>query len=128
MQRRDFIHLSAYTAAALTLPGVAGCTSGQLNAESQPYFFSHVADVKTIINTGKAYRKRHPEEDDKSKLTELLLTGSVLKGSSDSDEIRQMLINKVDDDFKNGNTDIVTGWILSLTEARQCALFSILHA
>ena len=31
-------------------------------------------------------------------------------------------------DFESGNTVIVNGWILSLTEARQCALYSFWHA
>lgn len=128
MQRRDFIYLSAYTAAMLALPVATGCKSEQAGAESQPYFFSQVADVKTIIITGNAYRKRHPEEDQKSRLTELLLAGSALQHSSDSEAIRRMLINKVRDDFKKGDMDVVAGWILSITEARQCALFSMLQA
>jgi hypothetical protein len=31
-------------------------------------------------------------------------------------------------DFAHGRTVIVDGWILSVTEARQCALFSLLAA
>lgn len=128
MQRRDFIYLSACMAVALAVPVATGCEAGQTGVESQPFFFSQVADVKTIVNTGNVYRKKHPEEDDKSRLAELLLTGSTLQSSSDSEAIRQMLIKNVHEDFKKCNTNIVAGWILSLTEARQCALFSILHA
>jgi len=128
MQRRDFIYLSAFTAVALAVPVATGCKSRQADVESQPFFFSHLADAKTIVNTGNAYRKRHPEEDDKSKLVNLLLADSVLPSSSDTEAIRKMLMKKVHDDFKNGHTAIAAGWVLSLTEARQCALFSILQA
>jgi len=128
MQRRDFIYLSAYTAAALAMPGAAGCRSGHKDVESQPFLFSHLADVKAVVNTGNAYRKKHPDEDHKGKLTGLLLAGTTLQSSSDSEAIRQMLIEKVRNDFIKGNMDIVAGWVLSLTEARQCALFSILYA
>jgi hypothetical protein len=31
-------------------------------------------------------------------------------------------------DFAEGRTVVVHGWVLSVTEARQCALFSLLHA
>jgi hypothetical protein len=34
----------------------------------------------------------------------------------------------VQDDFANGRTVIVNGWVLARTEARQCALFDALHA
>ena len=128
MQRRDFIYLSAYTAVALAIPIVSGCDYKQIDVEAQPLFFSHLADVKTIIATGMAYRKAYSEEDDKNKLTELLLANSALQSSSDDKAIRCMLENKVENDFKTGKIAVVKGWVLSLTEARQCALFSILQS
>jgi len=128
MQRRDFIYVSAYTAAALALPVISGCADQQINAEAQPYFFSHIADVKTIASIGLAYRKTHSAEDDKDKLTELLLANSNLPKSSKDDQIRSMLMNKVENDFKTGKMAVVNGWVLSVTEARQCALFSLLHS
>jgi hypothetical protein len=39
-----------------------------------------------------------------------------------------MLENKVENDFKTGKIAVIKGWVLSLTEARQCALFSILQS
>ena len=128
MQRRDFIYLSTYTAVALAIPMASGCSYKQIDVEAQPLFFSHLADVKTIIATGVAYRKEHIEEDNKSKLAELLLANSALQSSSDDKAIRSMLENKVENDFKTGKIAVVKGWVLSLTEARQCALFSILQS
>src|ERR1700748_1995154 len=72
MQRRTFIHLSAYTAIAIALPVMDGCTSTNSVLE-QPLLFAHIADEKTIIEAGRSYRKLIPAEDDKAKLKQLLL-------------------------------------------------------
>jgi hypothetical protein len=34
----------------------------------------------------------------------------------------------VDGDFAAAHVVVVNGWVLSVTEARQCALYSVLHA
>jgi hypothetical protein len=128
MQRRVFIQMSAYTAAALALPFANGCTRNSIDIEAQPLFFSHLVDAKTIMETGLAYRKANLREDDKNKLEELLLANSALPASANDIAIRSMLDNKVNIDFKTGKIAVVNGWVLSLTEARQCALFSILRS
>jgi hypothetical protein len=126
MQRRTFIHLSAYTAIALTLPLADGCALESTDKiASQPLLFSHLADVKSIKDAGNAYRKRFPAEDNKTTLTNLLLGSN---SSKDKKTIQALLDNRVTDDFKAGKTVMPIGWVLSVTEARQCALFSILNA
>jgi hypothetical protein len=121
MQRRYFVNLAAYTAAALAFPLATGCSNKQIKIESQPLLFSHLVDVKTIIQTGVAYRKANRNEDDKNNLRKLLSPG-------DNSDVRSMLDNAVKNDFKTGKIAIVKGWVLSVTEARQCALFSILQS
>jgi hypothetical protein len=126
MERRAFVRLSAYTALALTLPFAESCKSKPDDAPwSQPLFFSHIVDVKTIDEAGKAYRKMIADEDDKSKLTVLLTAQNTI---TSKDAIQASLDNRVKQDFKTGKTVTVSGWVLSVTEARQCALFSILNA
>jgi hypothetical protein len=126
MQRRTFIHLSAYTAIALTLPFADGCTSTSTDKViAQPLFFSHLVDVKTINETGDAYRKQFPGEDSKTTLAQLLLGNNI---SADRKSIRTLLESHVEQDFKTGKTVTAGGWVLSVTEARQCALYSILNA
>ena len=39
----------------------------------------------------------------------------------------QSIPHLVRDDFAHGRTVVIEGWVLAVTEARQCALFS-LHA
>ena len=128
MQRRVFIQLSAYTAAALALPFTNGCATKPMDVEAQPLFFSHLVDAKTITEAGRAYRKANKNEDDENKLKTLLLATNGLSASSDDKTIRSMLDSNVKSDFKTGKVTMVNGWVLSLTEARQCALFSILQS
>lgn len=125
MQRRTFIHLSAYTALALTLPLADGCSSSPENIASRPFLFSELADKKTIAEAGIAYRKQFPKENDKKTLSNLLIGA---KGSQDKSAIEKHLDALVLDDFKTGKTITAAGWVLSVTEARQCALYSILNA
>ncbi|HTD98326.1 MAG TPA: hypothetical protein VK668_03535 [Mucilaginibacter sp.] len=126
MERRTFVRLSTYTAMALTLPLVDGCSVSKEKAISQPLFFSHLVDAKSIKETGNSYRKMTPAENNKISLTELLLGKSNTE--TDAKSIQNTLNSQVEQDFKTGKTVMVKGWVLSVTEARQCALYSILNA
>jgi hypothetical protein len=127
MERRTFVRLSAYTAMALTLPMVDSCSSGSTEkATSQPLFFSHLVDAGTIKETGKTYRKVTPAEDNKATLTELLIGKN--NPQADSKTIQSLLDDHVKQDFTTGKTIMIKGWVLSITEARQCALYSILNS
>jgi hypothetical protein len=128
MQRRVFIQLSAYSAAALALPLATGCSAKPIDIAAQPLFFSHLVDIKTLAEAGKAYLKANQNEDDKNRLKALLLAGSTPASPANDSAIQSMLVSKVNNDFKTGKIATVNGWVLSLTEARQCALFSILQS
>ena len=126
MQRRVFVKLSAFTATVLTLPFAPGCKPGALDAESQPLFFSHLVDAKTITEAGKAYLVVRPDENDIDKLKNLILSKN--RPSTDPKEISLALESWIRNDFNTGNTVTVSGWVLSATEARQCALFYLLKS
>ncbi|HZY38186.1 MAG TPA: hypothetical protein VFE53_16130 [Mucilaginibacter sp.] len=125
MQRRVFVKLSAFTAAVLTLPFVPGCKPAAPDAESQPVFFSHLADAKTIAETGKAYIATHSDENNVDKLKKILLPQKGIP--ADQDTISRSLAGRIANDFNMGNTATVNGWVLAATEARQCALFYLLQ-
>lgn len=125
MQRRTFIHLSAYTALALTLPFTEGCSPSPEIIASRPFLFSQLADKRTIAEAGVAYRKQFPKENDKTILSNLLIGTNA---SQDKSAMEKRLDNSVLGDFKTGKTVTAAGWVLSITEARQCALYSILNA
>lgn len=126
MERRLFVKLSAFTAMALTLPMVQGCSGSKEMAVAQPYLLSQLVDDKTINQAGQAYRKTHAAEDNKEKLSQLLLGGK--DAALGKGEIQAMLDKQVTADFKQGNTLVVKGWVMSVTEARQCALYSLLKS
>ena len=74
-------------------------------------------DNRRIRELGKAYRRSHPGEDDIATLVAL-----ITANAPDAD-----LDLKVSRDFEQDDTVQLQGWILSRTEARQCALFSLLN-
>ena len=126
MQRRVFVRLSAFTAAVLTLPLVPGCKSGKTDIESQPLFFSQFADPNTIGEAGKAYLAIRPDEKDIGKLKNLIL---AKQGPVAGDKATGAALHgRIKNDFSTSNIVTVNGWVLSATEARQCALFYLLRS
>lgn len=125
MERRAFVRLSAYTALALSMPLLDSCSRPEDNPLAVPLFFSHIADVKTINEAGLAYRKTTKAEDDRTVLAKLL---SGNNAPNDKKAIRAALDDQVKQDFQTNKIVTVSGWVLSITEARQCALFSILNS
>ena len=125
MERRAFVRLSAYTALVLSMPLLDSCSKPADNPLALPLFFSHIADVKTITEAGLAYRKQNRAEDDRTVLAKIL-SGNETPG--DKKATQAALDERVKRDFQAQKTVTVSGWVLSLTEARQCALFSILNS
>ena len=129
MKRKDFLQLSAFTAAAISLPLVHSCNVPvSENAMAQPVFLSRLFDEDTIRDAGKAYLHKTPAENDDNKLIQLLAGNSSIAGSSDEKAIHQYLEEKIKQDFEEGKTVLVKGWVLAVTEARQCALFSLINS
>ncbi len=84
-------------------------------------------DKKAITGLGVSYRSKHSSENDVSRLRQLLLADSEGKIYDEEEKIAlgEMLKKETKNDFETGKTAIVNGWVLSITEARQCALFSL---
>jgi hypothetical protein len=132
MRRRDFTKL-----AALAIPGMSltfqACRSHAATLDdtlASPESLSLFLDRNALREVGKAFRASTPAEDDRQKLTALLMTdgmGRQLSPNTSLSAIRSALENQVSRDFSQGNTVIVKGWVLAATEARQCALHTIIH-
>ena len=130
MKRKTFIYLSVAGTVAMGLPSVyCRNRNGQLNkALSPPVFLSHICDANTIREIGRAYLDYIPVENKEDKLVDLLLideTGKSISKSSDLSTINSLENRKIKHDFDTEKTIVVKGWVLSITEARQCALFSL---
>lgn len=130
MERRVFTLLSGSALAALFLPSL-NCSVGpdyEKLTVPPPSELSLIADMKGIEEIGNAYLKLRPEEADSVKLSRLLFSGEI-KGrdipAAQQDELSGLLNRKVRNDFTNGAIIELNGWILSVTEARQCAWLSL---
>ena len=92
---------------------ITGCglgTDARTKALETPDFLSHICDAGTLRQLGAAYRTQTPAEASQSRLIQLLQSGvgpETIKA-----------------DYDKGNIVTLNGWVLSVTEARQCALFS----
>jgi len=130
MKRKSFIYLSIASTVAFGFPSIY-CRSrnGQLNiALSPPVFLSHICDAKTIREIGKAYLDYVPSESKVDQLVDLLLidgAGKSISRESDLSSIYSLVNQNIKKDFDTDKTIVVRGWVLSITEARQCALFSL---
>ena len=128
MDRRSFLQISAVSAVAISLPMVH-CKPKTNDLLEFPGTLSSICDEKTIRDIGQAYLQKFPGENKSFRLQKLLLEGQESKGNADNaDAIAAMLEKKIKDDFRTSQTIILKGWVLSLTEARQCALFSLTRA
>jgi hypothetical protein len=129
MKRSDFIQLSAFAAAAISFPLLHSCSppAGE-QSFSKPLFLSRLFDEKTISEAGKTYFEKVPDEKDDNKLIQLLSGNSSIKDSKDETAIHRYLDQKIKEDFETGNTIMIKGWVLAVTEARQCALFSLVNS
>lgn len=127
MKRRTFL-LYSLNAAVLVLP-VAGCLNRKpLKGLSQPQVLLRLCDAPTIQKIGEAYRAKVPAESGKEALTDRLLedsSGNPISENIDNTALHALLNRKIFQDFEAGRIVTLHGWMLSVTEARQCALFSL---
>lgn len=124
MKRRKFLLLSLFglfiSLVAIWYYKFKSATARDLR---HPLDLTEICDRKTLINIGNTYRKL-TDENNKKYLEELLLKDAEIHNT----EIKIGLKTKVTEDFNTGNTILIDGWLLSITEARQCALLSISEA
>lgn len=132
MERRDFLLVTAAGSAALSLP--AALLSGMAPFDgartlAHPTALQTIGPAEFIRELGRTYRSRRPEEDDPDVLAQ------AIHGSYDSRAISlethvALSVSpdrRIQADFEAGRTVQLDGWILSVTEARQAALYSILY-
>jgi hypothetical protein len=131
LRRREFLQrLGTGALSALALSGAVsaplGCARGDPLLEVLLRLFD---DPKAAGVVGAAYLARAPAEADRERLL-ALLTGDHVAGyrelaAADPDALLARLRAQHRDDFAAGRVADVDGWILSLTEARLCALAAL---
>jgi hypothetical protein len=126
MKRREFIGVAAAGAAGLVLPVVAGETDRATTENlATPQLLEILRAPHVVREIGECYRQSVPAEDSRQAIEEAI---RAELNSTRLAPIDQRLRDQVQRDFTHGRTITVNGWILSVTEARQCALFSLLRA
>jgi len=133
MNRRLFISLSGLgiTAIGVSFTGLLDFDLSRESFCAKPDFLSRLSNDEALRSVGKEFLKLYPAEGSSAGLmTELY--GGPLKTDvlprKDVRSIQKRLKNLIRNDFITGKTLILNGWVLSLTEARQCALFAILNS
>ena len=131
MERRTFVSLSVLGIASMGRSSFTGIISQAEMAVAEPLFLKRLCDVQTILKLGVAYRGLFPLEDHR----EVLINGIIKQNSnymislaSNKSLIHSILEKEIVNDFKEGRWIELKGWILSLIESRQCALYSLLHS
>ena len=119
MKRRKFIGILAVVALLL---GLIGWFFGlkkkrQIAHVYEPHVLSNICNREKMIEIGQKYRAIS-SENDKESLARLL-------DFENQDDLKQYFEQRVKQDFENNDTVLIDGWLLSITEARQCALLSL---
>jgi hypothetical protein len=124
MKRRTFIALSTTAFATLTIPA---CNNfGPLEYDpmiAEPEALSLIWDNENIIKIGEMFREHFPKEVGERKLVKLISNGLSLDKSSPG----KSLLLQIGQEYTTGRIVMLDGWLLSITEARQCALFSLIQ-
>ncbi len=130
MNRKKFIWFAVVAAAGAAVPVlINNIRKKRLLSRpfAYPSFLACFMNESTIRKIGIACRLMKLTENSKAKL-EQVLDAAIAKrnpsGKTDSqltDELEKETIYN----FQTNKTIIADGWVLSITEARQCALFSL---
>ena len=119
LDRRQFLSVAA-AGAALSIGGIAAIDLDNISD------LRHLAHPELLIalgpesvrEIGREYRALVPGESDRATLQSVLRAQLGATRESNEDCVRA--------DFAAGRVIVVHDWMLSVTEARQCALFSLL--
>jgi hypothetical protein len=125
LDRRRFLQLSALGIVAAVADSACAPTDAHVDASADHPQLLAMLGADRVRQLGAHYRASTPAENSAQSLRAALSNGQGLRipfiktGSFE---------NQVRDDFAAGRTVVVDGWVLSVTEARQAALFSLTPA
>lgn len=123
MKRRNFVLLASAGVVAVSIPAVNYFFYSIPDYDkklSAPQLLSLIWDEETILSTGAKYVENFPEENSERALVKVLFSNS---SNPSFDKIEEM----THADFSQGKMVNINGWVLSQTEARQCALHHLLN-
>jgi hypothetical protein len=123
MKRRQFISLAAVGTAGLVWPARGRPdASDPLATLARPRLLDVLRNQRIVRELGRRYRVLVPAENDPRALAGAILTDA---NTATPEMLAHRVNERVQRDFAEDRTITVDGWVLSLTEARQCALYSM---
>ena len=96
---------------------------------AMPDMLSRFLESTAIVKMGRAYCRLRPDESQPVILAGLIAGDVNFRMETqlgDAEKLSELVGKKVRDDFAHGRVVQLDGWVLSRTEAWQCALLSIL--
>jgi hypothetical protein len=125
LDRRRFLQLSALGIVATVADSACVPADARVDVSADRPELLAMLGPERVRQLGSHYRASTPAESSAEALRAALPSGNGLripfiKSGSLESQIR--------DDFASGRIVVVDGWVLSLTEARQAALFSLTPA
>jgi hypothetical protein len=114
---------------AILLATLDSCRTNRKGNMELPSFLAGIVEEKSIMEIGSGYCDSFPNEKDKEVLQRILLEGYADE-KKDQNSIIIFLQEKVNRDFLEevDKVVVINGWVLSRTEARQCALYFLIHS
>ena len=123
MDRRQFLQC---TTAGMLASLTATACDGDARSLARPELLDMLGPGRARA-LGARYRQMVPSENDAA-----ALRAAITRGAASAPRrlgiLPPSVADQVRDDFAEGRTVVVHGWVLSVTEARQCALFSLASA
>lgn len=127
MERRAFLWTTSLSSISILI-SLNSCTNKKNDLKkilSFPITLSYFLDKETIIKIGESFIKY--SQINENHLSELLLKDIDKKNHSNSESIINNLQQKIKNDFELQRIIELEGWIISQTEAEQCALFYFIN-
>jgi hypothetical protein len=120
--RRLILGGAAALAVALHVPVARSALARRAPGPVQPALLGWLGDPRLVRTIGLRYRRARPAEDEPA-----LLAFAIAPRAITGEEWRRQCARRIRDDFTSDRTVLIDGWVLSVTEARECALWSLLN-
>lgn len=127
MDRRHFLtaaSLAPFSIGVLGSPSFFSSIDSDIDLLATPELLTILDNEREVLRIGRIYREKHIEENDAKFLQQKIVAAKQQNPFG----ANQSLKAAITADFEVGKTVQVNGWILSITEARQCALYSLLYS
>ncbi len=121
LDRRRFLQLSALGVVAAVADSACARSSDHADAALDRPQLLAMLGPERVRQLGDHYRAATPRENSADALRAAISNGQGPRIPL----LRKSIDDQVRDDFEAGRTVLVDGWMLSVTEARQAALFSL---